>query len=49
MLTPNLAARVEYLYYGFDEVTAPAGSLAASSVGLDPSVQTVRFGLNFKF
>jgi outer membrane immunogenic protein len=49
MLTSNLTARVEYLYYGFDDVTAPAGTLAAGAVGLDPSMHTVRFGLNFKF
>ena len=27
MLTPNLTARIEYLYYGFNSVTAPAGAL----------------------
>lgn len=43
-LTPNLTARVEYLYYSFDEINSP---VAASSI--DPSAQTVRFGLNFKF
>lgn len=48
-LTPNLSARVEYLYYGFDEVTAPAGTVAPGAASLDPSLQTVRFGLNFKF
>lgn len=49
MLTPNLTARIEYLYYGFDEVTAPAGALGAGPAALDPSTQTVRFGLNLKF
>ena len=49
MLTPNLTARVEYLYYGFDSVTAPAGALGGGPANLDPSTQTVRFGLNFKF
>jgi outer membrane immunogenic protein len=49
MLTPNLTARVEYLYYGFDSVTAPAGALGGGPTNLDPSTQTVRFGLNFKF
>jgi outer membrane immunogenic protein len=49
MLTPNLSARVEYLYYGFDEVTAPAGALGGGPAGLDLSTQTVRFGLNVKF
>jgi outer membrane immunogenic protein len=49
MLTPNLTARVEYLYYGFDSVTAPAGALAGGPASLDLNTQTVRFGLNFKF
>jgi outer membrane immunogenic protein len=50
-LTPNLSARVEYLYYGFDSVTAPAGTVAPGigTANLEPNVQTLRFGLNFKF
>jgi outer membrane immunogenic protein len=47
--SPNLTARVEYLYYGFNDVTAPAGVLGVGPTSLDPTVQTVRFGLNFKF
>lgn len=46
-LTPNMTARVEYLYYGFDEITAPIGLGTAASI--DPTTQVVRFGLNFKF
>jgi len=49
MLTPNLTARLEYLYYGFDSVTAPPGALGGSPASLDLNTQTVRFGLNFKF
>lgn len=49
MLTANLSARVEYLYYGFDEVTAPAGALGGGPAALDLSMQTVRFGINMKF
>jgi len=49
MLTPNMSARVEYLYYGFDSVTAPAGTLSGGATALDPSMQTVRLGLNVKF
>jgi outer membrane immunogenic protein len=48
-LTPNLSARIEYLYYDFDSVTAPAGTLAAGATSLDPSMHTVRFGLNYRF
>lgn len=49
MLTPNLTARIEYLYYGFDSATAPAGSLDVAPASLNLNTQTVRFGLNFKF
>ena len=49
MLTQNLTARIEYLYYGFDSVTAPAGALGGGPASLDLNTQTVRFGLNFKF
>jgi outer membrane immunogenic protein len=49
MLTPNLTARVEYLYYGFDDAVAPAGALGAGPAAVDLTTQTVRFGLNFKF
>lgn len=50
-LTPNLTARVEYLYYSFDTANAPAGTVAPGLglADLDPTTQTVRFGLNFKF
>jgi outer membrane immunogenic protein len=49
MLTPNLTARIEYLYYGFDSITAPAGALGSGPASVDLNTQTVRFGLNFKF
>jgi outer membrane immunogenic protein len=49
MLSQNLSARVEYLYYGFDDVTAPAGALGAGPATINPTTQTVRFGLNLKF
>jgi outer membrane immunogenic protein len=49
MLTPHLTARIEYLYYGFDSVTAPAGALGGGPASVDLNTQTVRFGLNFKF
>ena len=48
-LAPNLTARVEYLHYGFDGVTAPAGALGPGATDLDLSTHTIRFGLNFKF
>ena len=45
--TRNMTARVEYLYYGFDEITT--GSITPVPASIDPSTQVVRFGLNFKF
>jgi outer membrane immunogenic protein len=48
-LAPNLTARLEYLYYDFDSLSAPAGSLGVGATELDPTLQTVRFGLNYKF
>ena len=49
VLAPNLTARVEYLYYNFDGVSAPAGALGPGATDLDPSTHTIRVGLNFKF
>jgi outer membrane immunogenic protein len=49
-LTPRMTARIEYLYYNFDDATAPAGTVAGGGIAdLDPSMHTVRLGLNFKF
>lgn len=48
-LTPNLSARFEYLYYDFDDATAPAGTVAPGAANFDPTMHTVRFGLNYKF
>ena len=48
-LAPNLTARLEYLYYDFDSLSAPAGALSGGATQLDPTMQTVRFGINFKF
>lgn len=50
MLTEKLSARIEYLYYGFDSIDAPAGTLDPGlPAKLDLSSQVVRFGLNLKF
>lgn len=49
MLTQHLSARFEYLYYGFDGIHAPAGTLDTSPTKLDLSSQVLRFGLNYKF
>ena len=48
-LTPNLmAVSLQYLRYGFDSASAPPGAVGPGAADLDPTVQTVRFGLNFK-
>ena len=47
--TPNVTGRIEYLYYAFDGVDAPAGAVAPGTANLEPTVQTLRFGFNFKF
>ncbi len=47
--TPNVTGRIEYLYYAFDGVDAPAGAVAPGTANLEPTVQTLRMGLNFKF
>lgn len=49
MLTQNLSARFEYLYYGFDGINSPAGNLDGGSTKIDLSSQVIRFGLNYKF
>jgi opacity protein-like surface antigen len=48
-LTPNITARLEYLYYDFERLSSPAGALGIGASELDPTIQTVRFGVNFKF
>jgi outer membrane immunogenic protein len=48
-LTPNLSARVEYLYYNFDDSTAAPGTVAPGAATFDPTIHTVRFGVNYKF
>lgn len=49
MLTQHLSARFEYLYYGFDGINAPAGTLDTAATKIDLSSQVLRFGLNYKF
>lgn len=46
MLTQNLSARVEYLHYSFDDAT---GTLGGISANVEPTLDTVRAGLNLKF
>jgi outer membrane immunogenic protein len=46
MLTQNLSARVEYLHYSFEEASGTVANLPTS---VEPTLETVRFGLNLKF
>jgi outer membrane immunogenic protein len=46
MLTQNLSARVEYLHYSFDDATGTVGGISAN---VEPTLDTVRAGLNLKF
>jgi outer membrane immunogenic protein len=46
MLTQNLSARVEYLHYSFDEAS---GTVVNVPTSVEPTLETVRFGLNLKF
>jgi outer membrane immunogenic protein len=48
-LSERLTARLEYLYYDFDSISAPAGALGGIATEVDPSTHVVRLGLNFKF
>ncbi len=48
-LTPNMTARIEYLYYDFDDASGGGTLVPGSAVNLDPSMHTVRLGLNYKF
>jgi outer membrane immunogenic protein len=48
-LTPGMTARIEYLYYDFDDVTTSGALVPGSAVNLDPSMHTVRLGINYKF
>jgi len=46
MLTQNFSARVEYLHYSFDDATGAVGGISTT---VEPKLDTVRFGLNYKF
>jgi len=47
---PSWSAKLEYMHYGFDSVTAPPGTLAvATPVSLSLRVDTVKVGINYRF
>jgi outer membrane immunogenic protein len=46
---PNWSAKVEYMHYGFDTVTAPPGTLGFGPAGLRLDIDTVKAGINYRF
>lgn len=49
MITPRLSVKLEYLYVGLNHASTPGGTLSFHSVDINPDVQTVRVGFNYKF
>ncbi|KAB2913132.1 MAG: porin family protein [Hyphomicrobiaceae bacterium] len=50
MFAANMSAKFEYLAYVLDDVTAPVGTLSGiTTTTLDPTIHTVKIGVNFKF
>jgi outer membrane immunogenic protein len=48
--TPNWSAKLEYMHYGFDSVTAPPGTLSVGTpVSLSLRVDTIKVGINYRF
>jgi outer membrane immunogenic protein len=47
--TPNWTAKVEYMHYGFDSATAPAGTLGAGTASVRPDIDTVKVGVNYRW
>jgi outer membrane immunogenic protein len=45
---PSWSAKLEYMHYGFDDITSPAGTLGVP-VRLGLSVDTVKAGVNYHF
>jgi outer membrane immunogenic protein len=46
---PNWSAKVEYMHYGFDNVTVAPGLLGANSAALGLNIDTVKVGVNYRF
>jgi outer membrane immunogenic protein len=48
--TPNWSAKIEYMHYGFDSVTAPTGTLAPlQPVAVNVRIDTVKVGVNYRW
>jgi outer membrane immunogenic protein len=46
--TPNWSAKIEYMHYGFDSITSPAGTLG-DPIALSLRVDTVKVGVNYRW
>lgn len=46
---PNWSAKLEYMHYGFDTDTSPAGTLGAGPADLRLDIDTVKVGINYRF
>jgi outer membrane immunogenic protein len=46
--TPNWSAKIEYMHYGFDSITSPAGTLG-DPIALSMRVDTVKVGVNYRW
>ncbi|MGJ4948649.1 outer membrane protein [Bradyrhizobium sp. HKCCYLS20291] len=45
----NWSAKLEYLHYGFNDVTMPPGALSANPVNASLRVDTIKVGINYHF
>ena len=47
--SPNWSAKLEYLHYGFDSATAPAGTLSIDPISVTLRVDTIKIGVNYRW
>ena len=47
--SPNWSAKLEYLHYGLDSVTAPAGTLSINPISATLRVDTIKIGVNYRW
>lgn len=46
---PNWSAKVEYMHYGFDGVTSPAGTVGGGTADINTRLDTVKVGVNYRW
>lgn len=47
--TPNVTAKVEYMYYHFGTAVAPPGAVGGGAANIRTDVHTVKLGINYLF